>query len=227
MRIKELSSRSGVSVPTIKYYLREGLLPAGELVSKNQANYGDAHLRRLRLIRALVDIGGLTIAAVRDVLAAADAPDETVRKILYTAQESISGEPDLPRDEAWTEAERTVAELVERRGWQVKPESRAWQTVVAVLTSARQLEHGVWTHKLDVYADACERIASADLDYVAGIADVDAMLEGVVVGTVLGDTLVTALRRLAHQSESVRRLGDGTHDDMLDGTLDEAHGDAR
>jgi DNA-binding transcriptional MerR regulator len=208
MRIKELSLSSGVSVPTIKYYLREGLLPAGDLVSKNQAHYGDAHLRRLRLIRALIDIGGLTIAAVRNVLAAADAPDETVRRILYTAQESISGEPDLPRDEAWVEAERNVAELVERRGWQVKPESRAWQTVVAVLVSARQLEHGVWTHKLDVYADACERIASADLDYVAGIADVDAMLEGVVVGTVLGDTLVTALRRLAHQSESVRRLGD-------------------
>ncbi len=104
MRVKELSERSGVSVPTIKYYLREGLLPAGELVSKNQAHYDDAHLRRLRLIRALVDIGGLTIAAVRDVLAAADAPDETVREILYTAQESISGEPEMPRDEAWAEA---------------------------------------------------------------------------------------------------------------------------
>ena len=214
MRIKELSSRSGVSVPTIKYYLREGLLHPGELVSKNQANYDDAHLRRLRLIRALVDIGGLTIAAVRDVLAAADAPGETVRKILYTAQESISGEPDLPRDEVWAEAERNVAELVERRGWQVKRESRAWQTVVAVLVSARELDHGVWTHKLDVYADACERIAAADLDYVTGITEVDAMLEGVVVGTVLGDTLVTALRRLAHQSAAVRRLENGTHDDL-------------
>ncbi|MFC4855488.1 MerR family transcriptional regulator [Actinophytocola glycyrrhizae] len=208
MRVKELSSRSGVSVPTIKYYLREGLLPAGELVSRNQAIYSDAHLRRLRLIRALIDIGGLTIAAVRDVLAAADTPDETVRRILYTAQESISAQPDLPRDEAWAEAERNLADLVERRGWRVNPDSRAWQTVVAVLVSARQLEHGVWTRKLDVYAEACERLASADLDYVAGIADVDAMLEGVVVGTVLGDTLVTALRRLAHQSESARRLGD-------------------
>lgn len=207
MRVKELSSRSGVSVPTIKYYLREGLLPPGELVSRNQANYGEAHVRRLRLIRALIDIGGLTIAAVRDVLAAADAPDETVRRMLYTAQESISGQPDLPHDDAWAEAERNVAELVERRGWQVRRDSRAWQTVVAVLVSARQLEHGVWTHKLDVYADACERIAAADLEYVGGITDVDAMLEGVVVGTVLGDALVTALRRLAHQSTSRTLLG--------------------
>ena len=29
MRIAELSNRSGVPVPTIKYYLREGLLPFG------------------------------------------------------------------------------------------------------------------------------------------------------------------------------------------------------
>ena len=28
MRISELSRRSGVSIPTIKYYLRDGLLPA-------------------------------------------------------------------------------------------------------------------------------------------------------------------------------------------------------
>lgn len=212
MRIKELSTRSGVSVPTIKYYLREGLLPAGELISKNQANYGDVHLRRLRLIRALIDVGGLTIAAVRDVLTAADTPDETMRKILFTAQESISDRPDLPRDEVWEEAERNVAELVERRGWQVRPGSSAWQTVVAVLVSARGLEHGVWTHKLDVYAEACEQIAAADVEYIAGITDVDATLEGVVVGTVLGDTLVTALRRLAHQSESTRRLGDRDED---------------
>ncbi len=27
MRISELSRRSGVSIPTIKYYLRDGLLP--------------------------------------------------------------------------------------------------------------------------------------------------------------------------------------------------------
>lgn len=208
MRVKELSSRSGVSVPTIKYYLREGLLPPGELISRNQANYDDAHLRRLRLIRALIDIGGLTIAAVKEVLAAADAPDETVRTMLYTAQQSISGQPDLPRDDVWAEAEQNVADLVERRGWQVRADSRAWQTVVAVLVSARQLEHGVWTRKLDIYADACERIATADLDYVAGIEEVDAMLEGTVVGTVLGDTLMTALRRLAHQSESVKRLGE-------------------
>ncbi len=206
MRVKELSTRSGVSVPTIKYYLREGLLHPGELSSPNQASYDETHLRRLRLIRALVDVGGMTITAVRQVLTAADAPDETVSRVLYAAQQSISSEPALPQDDEWAKADHMLAELVERRGWQVKRESRAWQTVVAVLVSAWQLDHGVWTGTLDAYADACERIATADLDYIAGITGMDAMLEAVVVGTALGDTLVTALRRLAHQSESTRRL---------------------
>ena len=53
MRIAELSRDSGVPVPTIKYYVREGLLPPGELTSPNQAQYDASHLRRLRLIRAL------------------------------------------------------------------------------------------------------------------------------------------------------------------------------
>lgn len=206
MRIKELSTRSGVSVPTIKYYLREGLLPAGELSSPNQASYGEPHLRRLGLIRALVDVGGLTLAKVREVLTAVDTPDLTVRKVLFTAQESISTQPDVRPGETWEQAERSLTELVDRRGWQVKPDSRAWDAVVAVLVSARELGHDVWTARLDAYAEACERIAAADLDYVLGIDELDTMLEGVVIGTVLGDTLLTALRRLAHQSESRRRL---------------------
>jgi DNA-binding transcriptional MerR regulator len=37
MWIAELSRQTEVPVATIKYYLREGLLPAGELSSPNQA----------------------------------------------------------------------------------------------------------------------------------------------------------------------------------------------
>ena len=75
MRVSELSQATGVPVPTIKYYLREGLLPRGETTtSPNQASYGDEHVARLRLIRSLLDVGGLSVATVRDVLAAVDDP---------------------------------------------------------------------------------------------------------------------------------------------------------
>ena len=53
MKMSQLCETSGVSVPSIKFYLREGLLPAGERTSATQAEYGPEHVERLRLIRAL------------------------------------------------------------------------------------------------------------------------------------------------------------------------------
>lgn len=44
MRLSELSERSGVSTATIKYYLREQLLPPGRRVSATQAEYTDSHV---------------------------------------------------------------------------------------------------------------------------------------------------------------------------------------
>ena len=74
MRISDLSHATGVPVPTIKFYLREGILPFGRGIATNQAEYGEDHVRRLRLIRALAEVGGLPLATVRDVLGAVDDP---------------------------------------------------------------------------------------------------------------------------------------------------------
>ncbi|MGB8946164.1 MAG: MerR family transcriptional regulator, partial [Streptomyces sp.] len=85
MRIGELSRRTGVPVPTIKYYVREGLLPPGELSSPNQAHYGETHERRLRLIRALLEVGGLKVSAIAEVLGAVDDPGRPLHKVLGAA----------------------------------------------------------------------------------------------------------------------------------------------
>ena len=90
MRISELAARSGVPVATIKYYLRERLLPPGSLTSATQATYDDAHVERLRLIRALVDSAGLSIAQTRRVLQSVDSPPESVHDLLAVASEAIS-----------------------------------------------------------------------------------------------------------------------------------------
>ena len=74
MKISELSERSGVPVATVKFYIREGMLPRGESVSATRAEYGDEHLARLRLIAALADVRGLPLSRVRDILALVDAP---------------------------------------------------------------------------------------------------------------------------------------------------------
>ena len=72
MRIAELSRLSGVTPATIKYYLREGLLAPGVHTHPNQVEYTEHHVTRLRLIRALIEIGGLSVSATSDLLSVLD-----------------------------------------------------------------------------------------------------------------------------------------------------------
>jgi DNA-binding transcriptional MerR regulator len=205
MRIAELSRRSGVPVPTIKYYLRERLLAPGELTSPNQAQYDEGHLRRLKLIRALVDIGDLSITETRDVLASIDSPGKTLHvrlgKAQYAVTPSLHGEVD---EESRALASRQVEDLVRRRGWQVKPASPAWQLLIHVLATFHALGQDDLAGLLDEYADAAERLAKAEVECVLRRPDVESMLEGVVTGTVLGDAVLAALRRLAQADVSAR-----------------------
>jgi DNA-binding transcriptional MerR regulator len=210
MRVGELSRRSGVSVASIKYYLREGLLPAGELTSPNQAHYGETHVHRLRMIRALIDVGGLSVAATRDVLAAVDDPEVP----LYVALGRASGttttpaDPEEVADEARAEAGRTLAAAVDERGWMVSDENPAWDTAVGVLATYARLGDEDLAAQLGLYMEAMEEVAEREVAVVVDRGDRARTVEGVVVGTVLGDTLLAAVRRLAQQHCSLRLLGE-------------------
>ncbi len=203
MRIAELSRRSGVTVPTIKYYVREGLLRQGELTSPNQAQYGDDHLRRLKLIRALVEVGDLSIAETRDVLASIDAPGRTLHELLGKAQHAVAPRVERDTDDAaWAVAARQVDDLVRRRGWQVERANPAWDLLIRVLAALHALGQEDLAGLLDDYADAAERLAGAEVRTVLSRSDVESMLEAVVVGTTLGDPMLAALRRLAQANVS-------------------------
>jgi DNA-binding transcriptional MerR regulator len=205
VRIAELSRLSGVPVGTIKYYVREGLIRPGELTSPNQAQYDEQHLRRLRLIRALVEVGELSIAETREVLGSIDSPGKTLHETLGKAQQAVT--PSVVREvdeESWAAASRQVDELVRRRSWQVKSESPAAQLLTQVLAALHTLGQEDLAALLDDYADAAERLADAEVRCVLRRPDVESMLEGVVIGVALGDKLLAALRRLAQASVSAR-----------------------
>ncbi|MEV6783041.1 MerR family transcriptional regulator [Streptomyces sp. NPDC051098] len=203
MRIGELSRRTGVPVPTIKYYVREGLLPAGRLTSPNQAAYDEAHERRLRLIRALLDVGGLRVAAVADVLAAVDDGGKSVHSVLGVATDLIGPRYGEAEADAAGEAARVqVRDLIARRGWLVDEDSTAAEALATALAALGRAGHGDFAEVLDAYADAAEKVARADLAYVARRAGLDDLVESVVVGTVLGDALLASLRRIAQADGS-------------------------
>ena len=207
MRIAELSRDSGVPVPTIKYYVREGLLPPGELTSPNQAQYDDSHLRRLKLIRALCEVGGLSVAAMRDLLAAVGSPATSPHEALGKAQYATTPRYGYQASEESRQASvRQADELIRRRGWQVGPDSPARELLTGVLAALRDLGQDDLLTLADAYAGPAEQIAAADLAAVLRRTTLDSRLEGVIIGTVLGDTLLAALRRLAEENASARAV---------------------
>ncbi|MDT7743348.1 MAG: hypothetical protein QOE59_2426 [Actinomycetota bacterium] len=210
MRVGELSRRSGVSVASIKYYLREGLLPPGERTSPNQAAYDEAHVHRLRMVRALIDVGGLSVAATRDVLAAVDDPDVPLYVALGRASSTTTAQDDPAddQDEARAAAERTLAAAVDERGWAVSDENPAWRTAVGVLATYARLGDDDLSAQLGLYMQVMEEVARREVAVVVDRGDRARTVEGVVVGTVLGDTLLAAVRRLAQQHCSLELLGE-------------------
>lgn len=209
MRVAELSRRSGVSVASIKYYLREGLLPPGELTSPNQAHYDEEHLRRLRLVRALLDVGGLTVAGARDVLATVDDEQVDLHHALGTAQDAVMARVQPVEDEASVRAEKVVADLVARRGWRVTEKNAGRRAAVDVLATLDRLGGDQVVGLLDVYAEAMEAVGDREVAAVVDRDEREGSVERVVIGIVLGGALIAALRGMAQESASARRVGPG------------------
>ncbi|WP_203778599.1 MerR family transcriptional regulator [Paractinoplanes rishiriensis] len=204
----ELSRRSGVPIPTIKYYLREGLLAPGVATAANQADYTEEHVRRLKLIRALIDVGRVSVAGAREVIDALSADGRDPLDLLGEAQYAIAPRHRPGRESPeWPAARERVVALVEARGWLVHPDSDVIDLVADALSAGDRLGVAEFFHNLEGYADAAVQVAAMEVRSVLARPDPAAQMELVVLGTVLGEALFSALRMLAHQHESARQLG--------------------
>lgn len=72
--IGELARRTGTKVETVRYYEREGLLPAPKRTAGNYRAYSHRHLNLLSFIRRARDLG-FTLDQVRELLDLADDAD--------------------------------------------------------------------------------------------------------------------------------------------------------
>jgi len=195
MRISELSTVTGVPVATVKYYLREGLVPPGRVTGATRAEYDDGHVRRLRLARALVQVGGLSVAAARDVLAFLDAADGSLHEVLGAAHSALPPQLDDPHDPT-----RALG-LVSRWGWRVHPEAPALRQLEHALRGLDDVGAAADDVRLATYADAARRVAEADVTSVPTTSPEEAATV-VVIGTVLWEPVLLALRRLAQEAVS-------------------------
>jgi DNA-binding transcriptional MerR regulator len=213
MRIGELSARSGTSVASIKYYLREGLLPPGATTAPNQAEYSEAHLERLDLVRALREGGDLSIATLRRVFDAMDGWRSGRPAYLALAVASLS----RPSGQAATAQDAAlVDDLMRALGWDVDDGSPGREDLVRAVAAVRRYLPGLVTRPEDLleHARAMRTLADAEIgeDYDPA-ADPEGALRLAVLGTVLFEPVVLALRKLAHvdrRRDLARRGGSGS-----------------
>lgn len=194
MRIAELADRAGTTVATIKYYLREGVLPAGTPTSPNQHQYAEYHVTRMRLIRTLVHVAGLPVDLVKRVLR---PPNGTVGGTLTARMGdalhdmTLTGAPSLI-------AAGEVDFIAKQMGW--NPDHPARAAAVAALTTL--LDHGVPIHRFQIsrYAQAAQLVAATDR-ILYGHEDPDERMEQVLIGTLVGNQLFAAFRILAQEAQ--------------------------
>ena len=88
MRIGELAESTGTAVETIRFYEREGLIPAAQRADNNYRMYTAAHEERLAFIRHCRNLD-MTLDEIRTLLRLRDAPSQDCGEVNALLDEHI------------------------------------------------------------------------------------------------------------------------------------------
>ncbi|MEU5890878.1 MerR family transcriptional regulator [Streptomyces sp. NPDC047461] len=212
MRLAELSERSGVSTATIKYYLREGLLAPGRQINTTTAEYDEEHLRRLKLIRAMIQVGRVPVATVREVLGHVD--DDSLPRAMRLGA-AVWAMPQVPEPDADDEfvrgARASMEELLQTLGWSnaqaLTTISPSFRSLVVATAALRRLGYDWDPETLVPYARLMHQVAELDMEFMESHVSEAEKAEVAVLGVVLVEPMLRALHRLAQEEESTRRYG--------------------
>lgn len=203
MRISDLSRVVGLPVPTIKFYLREGLLPRGRPTGRNQAAYGEEHLRRLQLIRTLTTVGQLNLSTVRQLLSAVESGEagfsDMIRMLTEATLPDRTCHPDGP--DGSVQADRILSGL----GCDVTRDSPGHAQFELALGALEELG---CTAEIDILAASARcigQMATAEIRAVPEAQVLENEYATFVARTVLIDVALMALRRMAQDHELKRR----------------------
>jgi DNA-binding transcriptional MerR regulator len=205
VRVSELAERSGVPIATIKYYLREGLLPPGHATSRTGASYDRGHLARLRVLRILREVGDVPIDRLRAIVVALERDEGDVHDVLCEATDALAPTPVRPPSEA---ARQQADDLIAGAGWSgVRPEAAdrvglasALDVVAATGMDRRGLD------VLTTYVEVADRLGALDVATLEATTDRAGVLRQMVVGEVVFGRILGSLRRLAEEHHSSRRF---------------------
>jgi DNA-binding transcriptional MerR regulator len=208
MKISELSDRSGLPVQTIKYYIREELVAKGANTSATRAEYDESHLERLRLIRALREVGDLPIASVKKIVSAVDDEKVSLHDLLGTAQYALGPAVEArPADPDWRVARADVDAVIADLGWQIEPHAPTRDQLAQTFIALRRVGLPIMMTELRPYAEAASMIAKHEVEEIRDDDARNHAVQTTVAKNVLYEQVLIALRRMAQENESARRFG--------------------
>lgn len=202
MQLNELSQRSGVTPASIKYYLREGLLPPGEAVHATRAEYAARHLERLELIQALRQIVGLNIVQIRGLVKMAD--DGVPRLDLLAAVQRVVLNLENSTTAFSGETAEATDAVVRLRGWPDSP-SDARNALAAHLALMAGLKIPVSATVMETYSKAMDDVAGLDIAATTAPESTDGLILTAAVGMHMHSQLLLKLLALAQASHAIRR----------------------
>lgn len=206
--IQELAATSGVTVASIKFYLREGLLRPGDPSRPRRAYYDEGHLRRLAVVRALRDVARLPVDAIRRAVAALDAPHADSVDAIAPAIDALAPPRRAPgADAELRKARRDVSELFDRAGLVVRPQAGSRETVARSLAALRRMQAPITLEAIELWLEALrettrEEIENEDTRRIL-LSDKEGALEIAMLGTVVFEPIILALRRALHEHHTV------------------------
>jgi DNA-binding transcriptional MerR regulator len=224
LKMSELAERSGVSAGTIRYYLREGLLGAGEDVlrtSRNMAYYPPEYVQRIVLIKRLQEERFMPLRVIKGALdddpgrvrALIELEDRILERALINAEDRSRDSRKLVRERYGVP--RNVLERLAELGV-LTPNQRGYdRDDVKIIEAIASFRAGGYDEALGFtvydtlrYREALEPLVEEEvralLDRLAGEVDVERAMEIVaagveplreLIGAMHSKLLLAALRR--------------------------------
>ncbi|UVI35415.1 MerR family transcriptional regulator [Brevibacterium spongiae] len=240
MKLSALAAAAGISTASIKFYIHEGLLPAGRKKNATTAVYDDVHLHRLELIRWLRDELSTPISDIADLTRAIGDESLSTIELMGICQEfALRGNSGLPasalrapgsppftlRSGTGTEAaprspsdrfDGIVSEALDRLGWPDE-ESAARSALARVLEMVDAAGYRV---SVESVVDQCRAIASTAGDNIRPIGTElsrDEVCLRVIRGITMHNRQLIATSALAHASLSMMARAAAGGDDAAVG----------
>jgi DNA-binding transcriptional MerR regulator len=111
LRISDLADRVGVSVATIRFYERKGLIPAPARVERNNYRaYAEADVETLRAVRRAQDLG-FTLREIRQLVLLRKLRQADVKLAVIAREKLAEVEKEIVRA---TAARKALARVVDK-----------------------------------------------------------------------------------------------------------------